>query len=185
MVFITGDFYDGTAADVVACASPLAQLSVRFGAFFVTGNHEEFTNAARYIDALSRARVRVLHNEKVDVEGLQVAGIPYHEMGHPERFVATLRGIGIDSASPSILLIHAPNRLWEAERAGVSLQLSGHTHRGQFFPWTLAVKRIYKQFGYGLQRLGNMQVYTTSGAGTWGPPVRLGTDPEIVLIRFT
>jgi len=184
VVFITGDFYDGTAADVVACASPLARLNARFGAFFVTGNHEEFTNADRYIEALSNAGVRVLQNEKLDVEGLQIVGIPYHQMGRPENFSAALRDIRIDPARASILLIHAPNRLWEAEKAGVSLQLSGHTHRGQFFPWTLAVKRIYRQFAYGLHTLGNMQVYTTSGAGTWGPPVRLGSDPEIVLFRF-
>ncbi len=184
VVFITGDFYDGTAVDVITCASPLAQLNARFGAFFVTGNHEEFTNAARYIEALSNAGVRVLQNEKVDVEGLQIVGIPYHQMGRPENFSAALRDTSIDPARASILLIHAPNRLWEAEKAGISLQLSGHTHKGQFFPWTLAVKRIYKQFGYGLHTLGNMLVYTTSGAGTWGPPVRLGSDPEIVLFRF-
>jgi len=184
VVFITGDFYDGTAADVAACAAPLSNLTARFGAFFVTGNHEEFTNADQYMSALSRAGVRVLQSEKVDVEGLQIIGMPYHEMAQPDRFAATLDKIGVNRASASILLIHAPNRLWEAERAGISLQLSGHTHRGQFFPWTLAVKRIYKQFGYGLQRLGSLQVYTTSGAGTWGPPVRLGSDPEIVLFHF-
>ncbi|HWF37812.1 MAG TPA: metallophosphoesterase, partial [Candidatus Acidoferrales bacterium] len=170
VVFITGDFYDGTAADVLAFATPLSNLRARFGAFFVTGNHEEFSIPQQYVDALSRARVRVLQNENVNVEGLQIVGIPYHQMGRPENFSDALRNTGIDPASASILLIHAPNRLWEAEKAGISLQLSGHTHRGQFFPWTLAVKRIYKQFGYGLHTLGNMQVYTTSGAGTWGPP---------------
>lgn len=184
VVLLTGDFYDGTAADVVACAAPLAKLTARFGAFFVTGNHEEFTTPQKYVEALSRAGVRVLHNEKVDLEGLQIVGIPYHQMGQPENFRAALRGTAIDPGRASILLIHAPNRLWEAEQEGVSLQLSGHTHKGQFFPWTLAVKRIYKQFAYGLQNLGNMQVYTTCGAGTWGPPVRLGSNPEIVLFRF-
>jgi predicted MPP superfamily phosphohydrolase len=184
VVFLTGDFYDGTAADVGACARPLANLRAPFGAFFVTGNHEEFTTPRQYVDALSRVGVRVLDKEKVDVEGLQIVGIPYHQMSQPEDFRAALRGTAIDPGRTSILLIHAPNRLWEAEQAGVSLQLSGHTHQGQFFPWTLAVKRIYKQFAYGLQTLGNMQVYTSCGAGTWGPPVRLGSDPEIVLFRF-
>jgi predicted MPP superfamily phosphohydrolase len=71
-----------------------------------------------------------------------------------------------------------------AEEAGISLQLSGHTHRGQFFPFTRIVSRIYREYAYGLHRLGGLLVYTTSGAGTWGPPMRFGTNPEIVLIQF-
>jgi hypothetical protein len=184
VVFITGDFYDGTAADVTGFAAPLAKLSAPFGAFFVTGNHEEFTNVRQYAEALSQAGVRVLQNETVDLEGLQIVGIPYHEMRTPEHIRAALQATGVNATKPSILLIHAPNRLYEAEQAGISFQVSGHTHKGQFFPWTLFVKRIYRQFGYGLQRLGDMQVYITSGAGTWGPPVRLGAAPEIVLFRF-
>lgn len=184
IVFLTGDFYDGTAADVTRFATPLADLKAPLGVYFVTGNHEEFTNPRQYTDALSEARVRVLHTEKVDVEGLQIVGLPYHEMATSERFRAALHSTGLKASTPSVLLIHAPNRLWEAEQAGISLQLSGHTHRGQFFPWTLFVLRIYGKFAYGLQKLGNLQVYTTCGAGTWGPPLRLGSNPEIVLLRF-
>jgi len=184
IVFLTGDFYDGTAADVFKLANPLALLEAPLGAYFVTGNHEEFSNPRQYRDALAKAGVRVLHSEAVNVEGLQIVGISYHELATSERFRDALVRTGLDPAAPSILLVHAPNRLWEAEQAGVSLQLSGHTHQGQFFPWTLAVSRIYGKFAYGLHKLGNMQVYITSGAGTWGPPLRLGTDPEIVLFRF-
>ena len=184
VVFLTGDFYDGTAADLVGFASPLADLTAPLGAYFVTGNHEEFTIAQKYVEALTKAGVRVLHMEKVNVDGLQIIGIPYHEMATSDRFRAALRSTGLDPAAPSVLLIHAPNRLWEAEQAGISFQLSGHTHKGQFFPWTRVVRRMYGKFAYGLQKLDNMQVYTTSGAGTWGPPVRLGSDPEIVLFRF-
>jgi uncharacterized protein len=82
------------------------------------------------------------------------------------------------------LIVHAPDQLAVAEKAGISLQLSGHTHRGQFFPWTWFTGLIYKQFVYGLQRFGDMIVYTSSGAGTWGPPLRVGSRPEIVLIQF-
>jgi hypothetical protein len=81
-------------------------------------------------------------------------------------------------------LTHEPSQLPVAEEEGVSLQLSGHTHRGQFFPWTLAVGRVFGPFAYGLHPWRQMQVYTTSGAGTWGPPLRVGTKPEIVLITF-
>ena len=184
VVFLAGDVYDGTAADVNLFAKPFAGLSAPLGAFFVTGNHEEFADRSRYIDALKRAGVRVLENEKVIVDGIQILGVFYHELATPERFRAALRQANLDRAHPSILLAHSPNRVREAEELGISLQLSGHTHAGQFFPWTRVVSRIYGKFAYGLHKLGNMMVYTSCGAGTWGPPVRLGTNPEIVFIRF-
>jgi len=84
----------------------------------------------------------------------------------------------------SVWLDAANNRLPVAAEAGVSLQLSGHTHRGQFFPFTEIVSRIYGKYAYGLNRFGDLAVYTSCGAGTWGPPMRLGSNPEIVLIRF-
>jgi predicted MPP superfamily phosphohydrolase len=80
--------------------------------------------------------------------------------------------------------VHNPNHLPVAQEAGISLQLSGHTHRGQFFPFSAIVLRLYGKFAYGLHQLGDLQVYTSCGAGTWGPPMRLGSSPEIVMIRF-
>jgi predicted MPP superfamily phosphohydrolase len=90
----------------------------------------------------------------------------------------------IDRDRASLLLLHAPVRLAIAEEEGVSLQLSGHTHGGQFFPYTLVARRVWGKFIHGLQRVGNLQVFTSYGAGTWGPPLRVGTRPEIVLITF-
>jgi predicted MPP superfamily phosphohydrolase len=85
---------------------------------------------------------------------------------------------------PSILLKHQPDLLGVAESNGVSLQLSGHTHKAQMFPLSLITKWIYHGFDYGLHRFGNMQIYTSSGVGTWGPPLRVGTKAEIVRITF-
>jgi len=110
--------------------------------------------------------------------------VHYHEASHPERLNAVLKKASIDREQASVLLVHAPDQLAVAEQAGISLQLSGHTHRGQFFPWTWLTKRMYKQFTYGLQKFGAMLVYTSSGAGTWGPPLRVCSHPEIVLIQF-
>jgi predicted MPP superfamily phosphohydrolase len=90
----------------------------------------------------------------------------------------------LDRNAASILLVHTPDRLAIAGEEGISLQLCGHTHLGQFFPFTLIVRRIYGQFAYGLNRSGDMQVYTSCGIGTWGPPLRLGSNPEIVLLHF-
>jgi uncharacterized protein len=184
IVFIAGDMYDGTVARVRELAQPWARLAAPLGAFFVLGNHEEFTDSTKYLDAVEHSGVRVLNNEKVMVDGLQIVGVHYRDSTNDERFRSVLRQAGVDRDRASILLTHAPDRLKIAEEEGFSLQLSGHTHGGQFFPFTWITSRIYGKFVYGLQRLGNLIVYVSYGAGTWGPPLRLGTTPEIVLIQF-
>jgi predicted MPP superfamily phosphohydrolase len=102
----------------------------------------------------------------------------------PAHLHSFLDSLHLATAPASILLSHVPHRLPIVERAGVSLQLSGHTHGGQFFPFTRIVSRIYGHYVHGLQRFGNLMVYVTWGAGTWGPPMRVGTKPEIVLLHF-
>ena len=184
IVLITGDMYDGTAAPLDALAEPWKELSVPYGAYFITGNHEEFTDRRKYLDAVARSGVHVLNNEKVEIDGLQLIGVHDRESNHPARFTAILQSLAIDRARPSILLSHAPHALNVAEAAGISLQLSGHTHGGQFWPFTWITRRIYGAYVHGLNRFGKMLVFTTWGAGTWGPPLRLGTNPEIVLIHF-
>jgi predicted MPP superfamily phosphohydrolase len=184
VVFIAGDLYDGTPADLPRLAEPLRTLNPPLGTFFVEGNHEEFTGPAKYLKAVSGAGVRVLNNERVELDGLQIVGITYRDATHGEHFRKTLRNTGFDRSRPSILLTHAPDRIHVSAEEGISLQLSGHTHRGQFWPWTLAAKRMYGRYVYGLQRLGEMQIYTSCGAGTWGPPLRVGSRPEIIAIRF-
>jgi len=110
--------------------------------------------------------------------------VPYRNAAHQSRFESALHAIGLDRDRASILLTHAPDHPEVAEAAGVSLQLSGHTHLGQFIPWSWMARRVYRQFVYGLTRIGKMQVFTSSGAGTWGPPLRLGSNPEIVMLEF-
>jgi uncharacterized protein len=188
IVLIAGDLYDGTAGDFERLALPWKELvsanAAAQGVYCIGGNHEEFYAHTEYLPALLRTGVRVLDNEKVEVDGLQIAGVHYRDATRPEHYRAVLRSLRLDRTRASILMLHAPVRLAISEEEGVSLQLSGHTHGGQFFPWNLVVKRVWGKFAHGLQRLGNMQVFTTYGAGTWGPPLRVGTRPEIVLIRF-
>lgn len=184
VVLIGGDLYDGTAANPRSLAEPLRKLSAPLGAYFITGNHEEFRHRAEYIEAVQQAGVRVLNNEKVLLDGLQLVGVHDRESGHPERFRAILQNAEIDPSASSILLTHEPNLLGIAADANINLQLSGHTHGGQFFPFTWFTSRIYGPFVYGLNRLGSLLVYTSYGAGTWGPPFRVGTSPEIVLFCF-
>jgi predicted MPP superfamily phosphohydrolase len=183
-IFVAGDLYDGTAIDVRRAAEPLNELVAPHGVYFVAGNHEQFGDDRKYLNAIAAAGVRVLSNEKVEVDGLQIIGVPYRIATQNRQLASVLHGIGLDRDRASILLTHAPDHPEIAEAAGVSLQLSGHTHLGQFLPWSWMARRIYRQFVYGLSRIGKMQVFTSSGAGTWGPPLRLGSNPEIVMLQF-
>lgn len=183
-IFIAGDLFDGTAIDAGRAAEPLKQLTAPQGVYFVAGNHEQFGSDSNYLNAVAAAGVRVLNNEKVEVDGMQIVGVPYRNAFERGRFASILHAIGLDRERASILLTHAPDHPEVAETAGISLQLSGHTHLGQFVPWSWIARRIYRQFVYGLSRIGNMHVFTSSGAGTWGPPLRLGSNPEIVMLEF-
>lgn len=184
MVIIAGDLFDGTPLDAERAAAPLRELRAPLGAFFAEGNHEEFSNPARFLKAIEKAGVRALDNETVDVDGLQLIGVPYRHATHTEHFRSVLAKLGIDRTRASLLITHAPDHPHVAEQAGISLQVSGHTHLGQMFPYTRIATRIYRQFVYGLTRIGGLQVYTSSGAGTWGPPLRVGSASEIVIIRL-
>jgi len=189
VVFIPGDLFDGTKGDLDHLVAPLRELSPRLGIYFSTGNHEEFTSPKQYIDAIARVGIRVLANEQVVVDGLRIAGVMYHDSSSPLRMKAALdkmRSASSESgvAQPDILLNHAPTRLPIVEHAGFSLQLSGHTHGGQIFPFTWITRRVYGRFTRGLHRFGSLEVYTSTGAGTWGPPMRVGMQPEIVLLEF-
>ena len=184
VVFIAGDLYDGTAIDAIGAAAPLRHLTAPHGVYFVAGNHEQFGDDSRFVEAISATGVRVLANEKIEIDGLQLIGVPYRHATRDEQLANILSSLDVDRERASILLIHAPDHPQVAEAAGISLQLSGHTHRGQFIPWSWIARRVYRQFVYGLSRIGNMQIFTSSGAGTWGPPLRLGSFPEIVVLEF-
>jgi uncharacterized protein len=183
-IFIAGDLYDGTAIDAVRAAEPLSKLTAPHGVYFVAGNHEQFGDDSKYLQAVKAAGVRVLNTEKVEADGLQIVGVPYRNATRGEHLASALKSVSLDRDRASILLVHAPDHPEVAEAAGVSLQLSGHTHLGQFVPWSWFARRIYRQFVYGLSQIGKMQVFTSSGAGTWGPPLRLGSNPEIVMLQF-
>jgi predicted MPP superfamily phosphohydrolase len=184
IVFIGGDLYDGEAVDVDKVIEPFSRIPASYGTYFITGNHEEFSDNTRYLQAVRRAGIRVLYNEKVELDGLQIIGVDYRDSTSEERFRTILQKMNVDRRKPSILLEHAPRNLRVAEEEGISLQLSGHTHRGQVFLFHFITSRVYQGYDYGLKWFGNLLVYTSSGAGTWGPPMRVDTKPEIVAITF-
>jgi uncharacterized protein len=184
LVIIAGDLFDGTAVDADKAAAPLAELHAPLGVFFCEGNHEEFSDPERFLAAIRKAGVHVLDNEILDIEGLQLIGVPYRQATHTEHLRGVLAGMGIERTRASLLITHAPDHPQVAEEAGISLQVSGHTHLGQMFPYTRIARRMYGGQVYGLSRMGGLQVYTSSGAGSWGPPLRVGSQSEMVILEL-
>ena len=183
-IFISGDMFDGPEADFPALVEPWKTITGATKTFFVTGNHEEFTDRTRFIKAVETTGIRVLNNEKVEWDGLQIVGIHDEELHDPEIFRALLSEVKLDRGRAGILLAHQPKYLRVPAEAGIGLMLCGHTHGGQYWPWTIVARRVHKRFNHGLQPFEVMQVFTSYGAGTWGAPLRVGTKPEITLIRL-
>jgi predicted MPP superfamily phosphohydrolase len=190
IVAITGDLVDGSVAELRPHVAPLAQLRARHGVYFVTGNHEYYSGVHGWVQELRRLGIRVLHNEHVVLQHggarLVLAGVPdfsghHFDPEHASDPVAALRGAPADATR--VLLAHQPRTAAAAERAGFHLQLSGHTHGGQFLPWSLLVP-LQQPFTAGLHQLGSLQVYVSRGTGYWGPPKRLGAPSEISELRL-
>ncbi|HVL57128.1 MAG TPA: metallophosphoesterase [Burkholderiaceae bacterium] len=188
---LTGDIVDGSVAALAADVAPLAKLADRAPVFFVLGNHDCYSGAKPWIAQFEAMNMTVLLNSHV-VLGRQharivVAGVVdpaarwsgFPEGPRPDQSLA-----GSPEPAFRLLLAHNPKLASSAERAGFDLQLSGHTHAGQFFPWTLAVHLVHAPHVVGLSRQGRMRVYVSAGTGTWGPPVRFGTKPELTLLRL-
>ncbi len=185
IVFIGGDLYDGTGApDIHELAVPLKALRAPLGIYFVTGNHEEFGDNTGFIHSANAVGMRVLMDELVNIHGLNIIGVDYAHANDPGRFKEILSALEIEPSRPSILLKHEPNNLQIAEETGVSLMISGHTHYGQQWPFGLLAQLSYQGYAYGLKPFKNMQMLTSSGIGTWGPPLRIGSDAEMVVITF-
>jgi predicted MPP superfamily phosphohydrolase len=188
LVAVTGDLADGTVEELRGLVAPLGRLRAAEGVFFITGNHEYYYGAEDWCAEVGRLGLEVLtaeHRVLARGEGRMVlAGVPDHES---ERFVPhhrcdparALEGAPMDC--PRILLAHQPRTAEAARAAGFHLQLSGHTHGGQIFPFHLLVP-LQQPFRAGLGRLGDLQVYVSCGTGYWGPPIRLGAPAEITEI---
>lgn len=185
LLFIGGDFYDGQAnVDLDRLAQIFSTIKTPLGKFFVTGNHEEFGDNAKYLDAITKAGISVLDDKLVEINGLQIIGVDYKSAYDKNNYEAILANLKINKNKPSILLRHVPDKMEVAPKFGVSLELCGHAHKGQLFPVQIIEYFLYDGFQYGLKKSGSTLVYTSSGAGTWGPPMRILADPEIVRINF-
>ena len=190
-IAITGDLVDGSVRRLSLHTEPLKRLVARDGTFFVTGNHEYYSGADEWIAEMRRLGLTVLINEHVvrerDGAGIMIAGVPdytAHHFNPAHRSDPRAAAAGAaDNVQVRILLAHQPRTAEAAADAGFDLQLSGHTHGGQFFPWNLFVP-LQQPFVAGLNRVRDMWVYTSRGTGYWGPPKRFGAPSEITLVRL-
>ena len=191
LVALTGDLVDGSVARLAPHVAPLADLMPAGRVFVVLGNHEYYSGAAQWIAHFKKLKMHVLLNEHATIsrDGTRIIvggvldpaarGSGADQGPRPDLAAAHNEGPGF-----RLLLAHNPNLAPLGETAGFDLQLSGHTHAGQFFPWTLAVHLVHAPHVAGLSRRGRMWVYVSAGTGTWGPPVRFGTEPELTVLRL-
>jgi uncharacterized protein len=180
-VFITGDMFDGMDSNYSWFSSELNNLKVSKGIYYSFGNHDEYLGAKRVISLFKKTNVYVLNNKMMEIEGLQIIGL---SCGHHLNInlKKELEKINYNQKKASILLFHEPRNIKAAKLSGIDLQLSGHTHAGQIFPFNLLTILNYPGRNFGLLKIGDYSLNVSSGVGTWGPPLRLFTNSEIVEI---
>jgi predicted MPP superfamily phosphohydrolase len=208
LILITGDLFDGVSGGKLSqFVELLNRLEAEKGIFFVTGNHEGYLGLSEPLSALSHTKIKHLDNDVVKLDGVQIIGISFPEHDQENNVRELLENPALyNPEKPSILMYHTPTdievyhtdrnsqqtstywrpdtRMTFAKSMGVDLQLSGHSHGGQLFPFNLLTRFIYRGYDYGLHREGDFQIYITSGAGTWGPPMRVACPPEIPVITL-
>jgi len=185
-IVITGDLVDGSVAELGSFVAPLAELRARDGVYFVTGNHEYYSGVDEWLAFLTTLGIRVLRNERVPVGPFDLAGVDdwsAHSFGKGHGADLPRAMAGRDVERPVVLLAHQPQAILEAEALGVDLQLSGHTHGGQIFPFGYLVA-LTSPYVAGLYRHKRAAIYVSRGTGYWGPPMRLGSPAEITHLEL-
>ncbi|HZJ41806.1 MAG TPA: metallophosphoesterase [Patescibacteria group bacterium] len=183
-VFITGDLFDGMESDFSWLHLPFSKLDTKKGIYYSFGNHDLYLGFDRVSKLLAKSPVKILDNKMKTVEGLQLIGINYSFNKDFDLYRAILDQVGYDKMKPSILLYHEPKNIKLAKSAGINLQMSGHTHNGQMFPFNLLASLVYKGHSHGLHKSGNFSLLVNTGLGTWGPPMRTAGHSEISRIKL-
>lgn len=182
LVLITGDLFDGAGDDIEHSILPINKVNPEYGIYYITGNHETYLGVEKSLNALKATKIIHLSYENVVLDGIQLVGIDYPEIGKTVKLDSIFEKTSPDM--PKIVMTHEPTKIDYFKKIGTDLQLAGHTHNGQMFPFNLITNMIYRGYDYGLYTEGSYNLYTTNGAGTWGPPLRSLKPSEIVVIRL-
>lgn len=191
LVVITGDLFDGRKQMKKNTIAPLKLFNVPV--YFVEGNHDGYSGTQEIKQLLREAGIRVLENEVVEAGPLQLVGLDHmradheshsmHAMQNGQTIKQVLASLEVNPDRPSLLLHHSPDGIKYASEKGIDLYLAGHTHGGQLFPVTYINDLIFN-YNRGLARYNGTQIFVSMGAGTFGPPMRIGTKSEITLIKL-
>jgi predicted MPP superfamily phosphohydrolase len=188
ILFVSGDFFDGPKKDLMQFTEAYKNIQPRLGKYVVSGNHEAYAGLGQSEQALTDAGFVLLDSQNVNIQGVQLIGIPYTTSTKTDLDYLTT-AYAFDSKTynkdlPSIVLKHVPISTDVISNAGASFAFFGHTHRGQMWPFSMLVKKIYSKHYYGFIKTGQTEFYTTSGVGSWGSPQRIGTNSEMLLVTF-
>lgn len=207
LILITGDLFDGIGSKVEKLMPTIGNLDAKEGVYFVTGNHEGYLGSKNVLNLMYKSNFTILENKVMEIDGLQLIGLSFPEHGKEQNGAKIIKEMNnYDANKTNILLYHIPadidsknstmsaqqfnsyfspkTNFKTAKNLGIDLQLSGHTHEGQFWPYTWLTKWIYNGYHYGLHTDENFSLYVTSGTGTWGPPIRTNSKSEIVSIKL-
>jgi predicted MPP superfamily phosphohydrolase len=183
-VLHAGDFYDGPIVDTAPITASWKKLTAIVPVFYAPGNHEGYGNYSTFVDSVRNAGATLLDDKKVEYEGVQIAGITFRDGKDNPAAATAIAALQLNPNEASILINHPPTALAAASDARVSLMVSGHTHRGQFWPLNYITKAVFGEYYYGSNPFKDMTVITSDGIGTFGPPIRFLNNPEVVLIHF-
>lgn len=188
ILFVSGDFFDGPKKDLLQFGQAYKAVNPKLGKYVISGNHETYAGLVQAEQSLSSAGFTLLDSQNINVNGVQLIGIPYTTNAKTDLDSLTT-AYAFDSKTynkgvPSIVLKHVPVSTDVISNAGASFAFFGHTHNGQMWPFSILVKKIYGQHYYGFSKTDQTEFYTTSGVGSWGPPQRIGTNSEVLLVTF-
>jgi hypothetical protein len=181
LIVITGDLFDGVNYNLESFGRELAKLEAKEGVIFVSGNHDTYVGVNNIEAILKNNNIIFLRNEMINIDGLEVIGLDFYKLSGNDSNVV-IKNLSAHTGQSRLLLNHVPNNITLAKSLNITLQLSGHSHNGQMFPLFLLTRLIYGNYHYGLHTEGDYNIYTSSGLGSWGPPVRTFNPAEIVSI---
>ena len=185
VVLIVGDLFDGMDGHLEGLLEPFNKLKSKYGTYFITGNHETYLGTNKTLDIVRKTNIKIIDNALVDLDWVQLVGVASPERWKKQDVKSILKNVGFNGANPSILMYHTPTEIDTFRSLGVSLQLAGHTHRGQLYPFNLITNLVFHGYDFWVYHEGKYSLSVSSWVGTWWPPMRTDSQSEIVVLTLT